>query len=75
VIVQDPKTAVYSSMPSSAVVSVAVDFVLPVEEMPALLPLTSRIESAKTVDISSEERSSTLTCPECRGPLLNFRSR
>jgi two-component system, chemotaxis family, protein-glutamate methylesterase/glutaminase len=73
-IVQDPKTAVYPSMPSCAVDNVPVDYVVRTEDMPALLLRELRDGVPAEIGGPVEERSSDLTCPECRGPITEFRS-
>ncbi len=72
-IVQDPKTAVYPSMPYYAAESVAVDYVVPVEKIPALLTSDVRKEVPVQSSMSMEKVPSELTCPECRGPLSEYR--
>ncbi len=73
-IVQDPKTAVYPSMPSCAVESVPVDYVVPVVQIPALLSLPLAAQAGAEKETHMEAIHSDWTCPECRGPLTEFRS-
>lgn len=50
-IVQDPATALIPSMPESALRNVEVDFVVPLEEIPALIvQLTSRASPGRAID-------------------------
>jgi two-component system chemotaxis response regulator CheB len=74
-IVQEPKTALFPSMPKCAIASVPIDFVVPVEKMPPLLSVTPFAKSAAAeVRLNMEEYSSKLTCPECHGPISEFRA-
>lgn len=83
-IVQDPDTAMYPGMPASAAARVAVDAVLPLDEIvPALVRVTDRAPrdpggdpvpadppqaSARTAD----GRSTRFTCPDCGGVLFEY---
>ncbi len=71
-IAQDPKTALYSSMPSRAIESVPIDYIASVEHMPALI-LGGQGKPAME-GLNLEEQSTDLTCPECRGPIKEFRA-
>jgi two-component system chemotaxis response regulator CheB len=71
-IVQDPNEAVYPAMPYNAIENVAVDYVLKISEMPALIASLSvndrAIPKREEKEIVSR-RLSEITCPECRGTL------
>jgi two-component system, chemotaxis family, protein-glutamate methylesterase/glutaminase len=70
-IVQDPKEAVYPSMPYNAIEHVAVDHILKISQMPALLANLSMTDgSTSTMDNEIVSKTvSDITCPECRGTL------
>jgi two-component system chemotaxis response regulator CheB len=70
-IVQDPKEAVYPSMPYSATEHVAVDYVVRLSEIPALLSTLAVQDRGGAAPGEENMRSSAvnITCPECRGPL------
>jgi two-component system chemotaxis response regulator CheB len=74
-VVQDPNEAVYPGMPQSAIGNVDVDFVVKLDDLPQLLTsLVGKI--AKGVGNVSPEIPSEptrLTCPECRGPLAEYK--
>jgi two-component system chemotaxis response regulator CheB len=61
--VQDPDTALYQGMPRSALEHVAVDHVLPVEEIPGIVAELARrpIESAEAIAMSEESTSTAQT--------------
>jgi two-component system, chemotaxis family, protein-glutamate methylesterase/glutaminase len=73
-IVQDPKTAIYPSMPSSAVEAVPVDYIVRVEDIPPLVPREIRDNVPEPTGSDMEQHPSDLTCPECRGPINEFRN-
>jgi two-component system, chemotaxis family, protein-glutamate methylesterase/glutaminase len=68
-IAQHPKTAVCPSMPCNAIECVAVDYVVPVEDMPELLSFAVCREDARGMERHVEGHRSDLTRPEWRGPL------
>ena len=73
-VVQDPRSALYSSMPLNAIKSVDVDHVVPLSHIGrfvADLVGTERIAAVKEEPMS--RTPSDLTCPECRGPLWEER--
>jgi two-component system, chemotaxis family, protein-glutamate methylesterase/glutaminase len=73
-VVQDPGTALYSSMPLNALKSVEVDHVVPLSHIGrfvADLIGTERIPAVKEEPMS--RTPSDLTCAECRGPLWEER--
>ena len=74
-VVQDPSTALYPEMPCNATRDVNVDYVVPLDEIPALLTRLSTTERKAPVEvIEPMTRTLTnLTCPECRGPLYEDR--
>ncbi|ADE15004.1 PAS sensor protein [Nitrosococcus halophilus Nc 4] len=57
VMVQDPKTAQYEGMPSSAIVTGLVDFIQPVEDMPGILLQYTQHAYIKTVSKTTEAPS------------------
>jgi two-component system, chemotaxis family, protein-glutamate methylesterase/glutaminase len=82
-LVQDPDTALYPGMPSSAMRHVDVDAVLPLDELaPALMRLADRAPApgarpraaapAEALEPTELERS-RFTCPDCGGPLAEYR--
>jgi len=78
-LVQTPREAEAPDMPQSALESVAVDYCLPVAEMPRLLTRLAAETSRRTIPIYPEEqamdpvpaiiRPSAQTCPECGGAM------
>ena len=72
-IAQDPNTALFPSMPSRAIESVPVDYIASVEDMPALISRNGR-EQPEVKELNLKEEIFNLTCPECRGPIRQFRS-
>ena len=73
-VVQDPRTALFPSMPESALRHVEVDHVAPLSDIGGLiakLAITER--NAVQREEPMERTSSQLTCPECRGPLSEER--
>jgi two-component system, chemotaxis family, protein-glutamate methylesterase/glutaminase len=73
-VVQDPETALYSSMPHNALKLVEVDHVVP---LPNIARVVSGLAVKERAAIEREEpmekKPSQLTCPECRGPLSEER--
>jgi two-component system, chemotaxis family, protein-glutamate methylesterase/glutaminase len=70
-IAQDPKEALYPSMPYNATEHVPLDYVLQVSEIPAVLHKLA-LNGRKGEEAQEEPLQSTdlkITCPECRGPL------
>jgi two-component system chemotaxis response regulator CheB len=87
-VVQDPSDAEFKSMPLNASTYVRPDYVVPLDEMAALLnrlarqqpPSISVVEppaespgTAIREDDARNGRPSFYTCPECQGPLLEIR--
>jgi two-component system, chemotaxis family, protein-glutamate methylesterase/glutaminase len=73
-VVQDPRSAMFSSMPLNAIKSVDVDHVVPLPQIGrfvAELVETERVAAVKEEPMS--RTPSNLTCPECRGPLWEER--
>jgi len=73
-VVQDPQSALYSSMPLNAIKRVDVDHVVPLSHIGrfvADLVGTERIAAVQEQPMS--RTPSDLTCPECRGPLWEER--
>jgi two-component system, chemotaxis family, protein-glutamate methylesterase/glutaminase len=75
-IVQAPSSALFPDMPRNALENVPVDYVAPLEELATLL--TDLAGKPVTVPESQMEYaidaiSTDLTCPECRGPITEFR--
>jgi two-component system chemotaxis response regulator CheB len=78
-IVQDPEDADAPSMPTSALANVAVDYCLPLAEIPGRLVTLVRDGKTKSIDqsgvrVMSEtdqqfEHPVALTCPECGGAM------
>ena len=67
-IAQDPKTALYPSMPSRAIESVPIDYIASVEDIPELISRNGHGQQA-IEGFNLEQRKTDLTCPECRGPI------
>jgi two-component system chemotaxis response regulator CheB len=73
-IAEDPATAFFPSMPQAAQRQVALDYVLPLDKIPALIAKLVTVEHTAVKNEESIERVLTkLTCPECRGPLSEER--
>jgi two-component system chemotaxis response regulator CheB len=75
-IVQEPSSAQFPDMPRNALENVPVDYVTPLDKLAKLLTdLAGRPvampESPKEYTIESIHTD--LTCPECRGPITEFR--
>jgi two-component system chemotaxis response regulator CheB len=76
-IVQDPGEALFPDMPQNALSNLRVDYTLPLSEISGILTHWSAppLESAgpeERMDMMSPQLTN-LTCPECRGPLEEFR--
>lgn len=73
-IVEDPRTALFPSMPSSALSRVDVDYVASLPDIPGIVARLSRTErQGERKEEPVERTPSDLTCPECRGPLTEER--
>jgi two-component system chemotaxis response regulator CheB len=73
-VVQDPRSALYSSMPLNALKSVDVDNVVPLSDIGRFIADLVGTEPIATVNEEPMSRtSSDLTCPEYRGPLWEER--
>jgi two-component system chemotaxis response regulator CheB len=76
-IVQEPSDALFPDMPRNALENVPVDYTVPLQEMATLLiamagqPIASQDSKGATM---MEPRRTDLTCPECRGPITEFRN-
>jgi two-component system chemotaxis response regulator CheB len=66
-VVQDPRDALYSSMPESAIAAVAVDHVVPVTLMAPLLADLVRRQPAAAADCGGEEATTTLLVADWEG--------
>jgi two-component system chemotaxis response regulator CheB len=76
-IVQEPSDALFPDMPRNALENVPVDHTLPLQEIAPLLTVlagqsVASQESKETTTM--EPRQTGLTCPECRGPITEFRN-
>ncbi|MBV9264790.1 MAG: chemotaxis protein CheB [Acidobacteriaceae bacterium] len=72
VIAQDPRTAVYPSMPSCAIQSLPVDYVVRAEDVSGLLTSAPKLWTDGAPPSESTGQASDLTCPECSGPITKF---
>jgi two-component system chemotaxis response regulator CheB len=72
-IVQDPAEAPYPDMPRNALQNVEVDYSVPVDEISPLLSTLSAQQigeqKARETVPKSNSALTSLTCPECRGPI------
>lgn len=69
-VVQDPRTAVFPSMPNEAIRRVEVDCIVPLDEIGGVLSRMAVTDRATTTkEEAIEKKISGATCPECRGPL------
>jgi two-component system chemotaxis response regulator CheB len=74
-VVQDPEDALYPSMPTNAIEGDQPDHVVRASEIGALIARYA-VEAAPLPLESAEERSerpAAMSCPECGGPLFEFR--
>jgi two-component system chemotaxis response regulator CheB len=75
-IVQDPQDSMYPDMPRSAVANVPVDYSASLSEISSLLQKvcceTIETEMHEPLEESKPENT-TLTCPDCHGPLQRIR--
>ncbi|OPY60657.1 MAG: Chemotaxis response regulator protein-glutamate methylesterase [Syntrophorhabdaceae bacterium PtaU1.Bin034] len=77
-IVQDPAEAMYPDMPSNAIRYAGADYVRPLADIPSLLvELTAGREPGGVAVVQGnrkqEPKPTSLTCPECGGPLSQDR--
>jgi two-component system, chemotaxis family, protein-glutamate methylesterase/glutaminase len=76
-VVQSPVEAQYPSMPLNAINNVAVDHTVKIPDMPALLSqLVLEDGKMKHITETDEEHEGDpvdITCPDCRGPLKQYR--
>ena len=73
-VVEDPDTALYPSMPSSAIARVDIDYVIPLREIAGIVTRLANTErDAVEKEEPLEKRPTRLTCPECRGPISEER--
>ena len=73
-VVQDPETAQFHDMPSSAITHVDVDYVVPVREIGTLLGRLAGAENTAMEEHESIERKQVeLICPDCQGPMWQER--
>lgn len=76
-IVQDPRDALFPDMPRNALEQVPIDYVMPVRGLASLLTdLVSQPIASKVIEeayMIKDSRRTDLTCPECRGPISEFR--
>jgi two-component system chemotaxis response regulator CheB len=73
-VVEDPGSAMFPSMPSHAIARVDVDYVLPLEAIAGQIShLATTERDATKREEPMESKASGLTCPECRGPLVEER--
>jgi two-component system, chemotaxis family, protein-glutamate methylesterase/glutaminase len=76
-IVQDPRDALFPDMPRNALEQVPIDYVRPVQGLAPLLndlvgqPVLSQDDKGESM--THDIRRTDLTCPECRGPISEFR--
>ena len=76
-IVQEPSDALFPDMPRNALENVPIDYTVPLQEMAPLLtalagqPVASQERKGAT---TMEPNHPGLTCPECRGPITEFRN-
>ena len=73
-VVQDPQSALYSSMPGNALMKVNVDHVVPLSHIGRFVAdLVGKERIATAREEPMTRTPSDLTCPECRGPLWEER--
>jgi two-component system chemotaxis response regulator CheB len=73
-VVQDPETAQFPDMPSSAITHVDVDYVVPVQEIGKLIARLAVTEhTAMEKHESIERKQVELICPDCQGPIWEER--
>lgn len=73
-VIEDPKTALYPSMPRHALERVAVDYIVPLRDVGSVVSRLARTErDAIKTEEPMEKRMTALTCPECRGPISEER--
>jgi two-component system chemotaxis response regulator CheB len=73
-IAQHPGTALFPSMPSTAIEKVEVDYVAPLTQIASIIAeLAGEERSASEREDPIERILSTLTCPECRGQIWEER--
>jgi two-component system chemotaxis response regulator CheB len=73
-VIEDPETALYPSMPSNALTRVDVDYVVPLCDIAGVVSRLARTErDAIKKEEPMKKKATSLTCPECRGPLSEER--
>jgi two-component system chemotaxis response regulator CheB len=72
-IVQDPETAQFPDMPSSAINHVDVDYVVPVREIGTVIARLGAEHTAMEKPESIERKQVELICPDCQGPIWEER--
>jgi two-component system chemotaxis response regulator CheB len=75
-IVQEPSDALFPDMPKNALENVPVDYVVPLADIPALLMRQAGqpvpVQGSKK-DAKMKSNLTNLTCPECRGPISEYK--
>jgi two-component system, chemotaxis family, protein-glutamate methylesterase/glutaminase len=80
-VIQDPAEAPFPSMPLSALQDVPIDYTLDTENIAPLLTKLvngsdlSRIQRSSTTSSPDLDKFTGFTCPECHGPLYEYRDR
>ena len=74
-VVEDPREAVFPSMPMAAIEHVKVDHITPAKNMASLLVTLANTERRYTIEEDSPVKKHLveLYCPECKGPMWELR--